>query len=104
VRRFVVLSDREQQALREVQRHLMAEDPEFARSFDVAGRRDSTYSVQRVYSMPRWVYTTAVVVAAALGVLMLVVSGPGTALILAVLATTIFTVRRRRGAPGRREA
>jgi hypothetical protein len=99
-----VLSDREQQALREVQRHLTAEDPDFARSFDEAGRKDSTYSVQWAYAMPRWVYTTAVVVAVALGALMLVVSGPGTALILAVLATTIFKVRRRRGAPGRREA
>ena len=98
-----MFSDREQQALLEVQRHLVAEDPDFVRSFDEAGPRDSTYSVQWVYAMPLWVYTTAVVVAVALGVLMLVVSGPGTALILAVLATTIFTVRRR-GAPGRREA
>jgi Flp pilus assembly protein TadB len=104
VRRFVVLSDHEQQALREVQRHLMAEDPDFARSFDEAGRQDSTYSVQWVYAMPRWVYATAVVVAVALGVLMLVVSGPGTALIVAVLATTIFVIQRRRGTPGRREA
>ena len=101
---MVVLSDLEQQALREVQHHLMAEDRDFVRSFDEAGRRDSTYSVQRVYSMPRWVYTTAVVVAVALGVLMLGVSGPGTALILAVLATTIFVIQRRRGTPGRREA
>ena len=58
-----MLGDREQQALLEVQRHLMAEDPDFARSFDEAGRQDSTYSVQWVYAMPRWVYTTAVVVA-----------------------------------------
>ena len=104
MRRFVVLNDLEQQALREVQRHLLAEDPDFVRSFDEAERRDSTYSVQWVYAMPRWVYTTAVVVAVALGVLMLVVSGPGTALILAMLATTIFVIQRRRGTPGRREA
>jgi Flp pilus assembly protein TadB len=98
-----VLSDREQQALREVQRQLMAEDPDFARSFDEAGWRDSTFSGQWVYATPRWVFATAVVAAVALGVLMLVVSGPGTALVVAVLATMIFVIRRRGGAPGRRE-
>jgi hypothetical protein len=98
-----VLSDREQQAWREVQRQLMAEDPDFARSFDEAGRKDSTFSGQWVYAMPRWVFATTVVAAAALGVLMLVVSGPGTALVIAALTTMIFVIRRRGGAPGRRE-
>jgi hypothetical protein len=45
---LVVLSDCERQASREVQHHLMAEDPDFARSFNEAGRRDSTYSVQAI--------------------------------------------------------
>jgi Flp pilus assembly protein TadB len=98
-----VLSDREQQALREVQRQLMAEDPDFARSFDEAGRKDSTFSGQWVHAMPRWVFSTAVGAAVALGVLMLVVSGPGTALVVAVLVTMIFVIRRRGAAPGRRE-
>jgi Flp pilus assembly protein TadB len=89
--------------LREVQRQLMAEDPDFARSFDEAGRRDSTFSGQWVYATRRWVFATAVVAAVALGVLMLVVSGPGTALVVAVVATMIFVIRRRGGAPGRRE-
>jgi hypothetical protein len=31
------------------------------------------------------------------------VSGPGTALVVAVLATMIFVIRRRGAAPGRRE-
>ena len=50
----------------------------------------------------RWVFATAVVAAVALGVLMLVVSGPGTALVVAMLATMIFVIRRRGGAPDRR--
>jgi uncharacterized RDD family membrane protein YckC len=81
----------------------MAEDPDFARSFDEAGWRDSTFSGQWAYATPRWVFATAVVAAVALGVLMLVVSGPVTALVVAVLATMIFVIRRRGGAPGRRE-
>ena len=79
-----------------------AEDPDFARScrpgrverLDVlrsVGARDAALGV--------W---TAVVAAVALGVLMLVVSGPGTALVVAMLATMIFVIRRRGGAPGRR--
>jgi Flp pilus assembly protein TadB len=81
----------------------MAEDPDFARSFDEAGRKDSTFSGQWVHAMPRWVFSTAVGAAVALGVLMLVVSGPGTALVVAVLVTMIFVIRRRGAAPGRRE-
>jgi Protein of unknown function (DUF3040) len=34
-----VLSDREREALREVERQIMNEDPEFARSFDAAAQR-----------------------------------------------------------------
>ena len=36
-----MLSDHEQRALLELQRQFLAEDPDFARSFDEVGQRDS---------------------------------------------------------------
>jgi DUF3040 family protein len=48
-----MLNEREQRALQGVQRQLLAEDPDFARSFDEVGQRDSAFSLQ---TMPRWVY------------------------------------------------
>ena len=92
-----MLSDREMETLREVQRQLVAEDPDFARSFEAVGRPDSHYSLHWV---PGWVYTTALVVAVALGVLMLLVHAPGTALGFGALATMIAAVRSRRNAEG----
>jgi hypothetical protein len=100
--RFVVLNDRDRKTLREVQRQSDAEDPDFSRSFD-DGLQQSTYSVQWVYTMPRWVHTTALVTAVALGVLMVVARAPGTALLFAALATMISMVRRRRDDPPGRE-
>jgi hypothetical protein len=99
-RRFVVLTEREQKTLREVQRGFVAEDPDFARSVDDVGQRHSTYSLHWAYAMPRGVYTVAIVVAVALGVLMLLVRAPGTALLFAALATMISVIRRRRDEPG----
>jgi hypothetical protein len=43
-RRCVVLSDHERKALREVERRLVREDPEFARSFDARAHRLSRAS------------------------------------------------------------
>lgn len=97
-----MLSDRERKTLREVQRQFDAEDPDFSRSFD-DGLRHSTYSLQWAYTMPRWAYTTAIVVAVALGVLMLLARAPGTALLFAALATTIAMIRGRRDESGGRE-
>lgn len=99
-----MLSDRDQETLRELQRQLVAQDPEFARSFDDLARRDSTFSLHRVHAMPRWVYTAAIAVAIALAVLMLlVVRAPESALAFAILAMMISVVRRRRDEPVRRE-
>ncbi len=98
-----MLSDRERQTLREVQRQFAAEDPDFARAFDDVGRGQSTYSLAWVYAMPRWVYTIAIAVSVALGVLMLLTRAPGTALVFAALATVIAMLRKRRDEPGNRE-
>lgn len=98
-----MLSDRERETLRELQRQFVAEDPGLAGSFDDVGRRHSTFSLEWAYAMPRWVYTAALVVALILGVLMLLSRAPGTALVLAALATMISTLRKRRDEPRRRE-
>jgi hypothetical protein len=95
-----VLSDRERETLREVQRQLVSEDPRFARSFDAVGKRDSSCSLKWAYAMPRWAYTTAMVVTVMLSLLMLVTGGPGTALAFAALATMISAVRRHRDNTG----
>jgi hypothetical protein len=58
-----MLSDRERETLREVQRQLVSEDPSFARSFDALGKRDSSCRLSWAYTMPGWAYTTALVVA-----------------------------------------
>jgi len=97
-----MLSDRERKTLRDVQRQFDAEDPDFSRSFDDVGQH-STYSLQWAYTMPRWAYTTAIVVAVALGMLMLLARAPGTALLFAALATMISMIRRRRDDSAGRE-
>jgi hypothetical protein len=94
-----VLSDRERETLREVQRCLATEDPAFVRSFETAGRPDSHYSFQWLYGLPRWAYTTSLVVAVALGLLMLLAQSPATAFGFAALATMIAAVRRQPHAP-----
>lgn len=97
-----MLSDRERNTLREVQRQFDAEDPNFSRSFVDVGQH-STYSFQWAYAMPRWAYTTAIVVAVALGLLMLLARAPGTALLFAALATMIAMIRSGRDDPAGRE-
>lgn len=99
-----MLSDRERQTLDEVQRRLAAEDPHFAASFTEAGPGASSFSVQWPYTLPSWAYPTAMVVAATLGVLMLVVGAPGSALVLAALATGISLLRRRRNQAAQRDS
>ena len=96
-----MLSDHEQRALLELQRQFLAEDPDFARSFDEVGQRDSAFSLHWVNAMPRWVPTAAVVGTVALGVLMLAIGVAAAALVLAMLVATIVVLKRRRGAPGR---
>jgi hypothetical protein len=91
----VVLSDHERETLREVQRRLATEDPAFVRSFETTGQPDSHCSFQWLYGLPRWAYTTTLVVAVALGLLMLLVQSPATAFGFAALATVIAAARRQ---------
>lgn len=84
-----MLSDREQKALREVERQLMFEDPELARSFEVAEKS----AAQRA-SRSRRTYTVWIVLTVALSVLTLAAGLPGTALVLATSAGLIALARR----------
>jgi Flp pilus assembly protein TadB len=97
-----VLNDREQDSLRELQRRLAAEDPEFTRSFDAVGR-DTHISFEGVYRLPRWVYTLALVAAVAFTGLMVVARAPWPALLFATLIPIIVVLRRRREQADRRE-
>jgi hypothetical protein len=84
-----VLSDREREILHEMQHRFRAEDPGFARAFDEVGRRDSHFSLQWAYGMPRWMYMTSIIGAVALSVLMLLALAPWTALMFITLASVI---------------
>lgn len=96
-----MLSDRERKALRDLQRQFDTEDPDFSRSFDDVGR-PSTYSFRWAFRIPRRTCTTAIVVAVALGVLMLLARDPGAALLFAALATMFSMIRPSRdGSAGR---
>jgi hypothetical protein len=99
-----MLSDRERETLREVQNRFVTEDPRFAASFNAVRPGASSYSVQWAYTLPSWAYTTAMIVAVVLGVLMLMAGAPGSALVFAVLATAISLLRRRRDQTVRRES
>ncbi len=99
-----MLSDRERESLREVQRRFVTEDPRFAASFNAARPGASSYSVQWAYTLPSWAYTTAMIVAVALGVLMLMAGAPGSALAFVTLATAISVLGWSRDRTGRRES
>jgi hypothetical protein len=99
-----MLSDRERAALDEVQRRFVTEDPRFAESFNRVRSGASSCTVHWVYTLPSWAYTTAVIVAPASGVVMLIAGAPGSALVFAALATAISLLRRRRDQTGQRES
>ncbi|ODU04386.1 MAG: hypothetical protein ABS81_10830 [Pseudonocardia sp. SCN 72-86] len=96
-----MLSDREKNTLREVQRQLVVEDPDFVRSFDDIGQQQySTFSLHRASAMPRVAFAMAIIVAVVLSVLMLLARAPGAAFLFAMVATTIAVTGRRRDASG----
>ncbi|HEX2299942.1 MAG TPA: DUF3040 domain-containing protein [Pseudonocardiaceae bacterium] len=84
-----MLSDREREVLDEVQHRFVIEVPRFAASFNGAWLDESSYSIQWAYTQPSWAYTTAMIVAVASGVVMLMAGAPGSALVFATLATAI---------------
>lgn len=90
-----MLSDHEREALQEIQRQLLVEDPDFARSFEMAGQRSP-------HSRHRRACTVSVVLALVLSLLMLIAGLPGTALLLAAGAALIAVARHRWDDSGQR--
>ena len=91
-----MLSDHERRTLREIQRHLIVDDPDFERSFRAweAATSPARY---------RWVYTTLVVVTAVLVPVMVLAGSAGGALAFAVVAGTLWWTRHLDGATRHRE-
>ncbi len=92
-----MLSDHEQETLREIQRHLVVEDPEFERSFR---------AFEGPISQPRyrWVYTTLVVITVALTLVMLLAGAPAGALASAVVAVVLWWTRHLEFGTGERDS
>jgi Flp pilus assembly protein TadB len=87
-----MLSDREQQRLREIQRRFISDDPDFVREFE-AERTPTT--TQRPNPRP---YIIFVVSALAFGVLLLLAGSLAAALMLAIGAGLIWSAWRPRPA------
>ena len=91
-----MLSDGERETLREIERGLSADDPDFERSF----RADPASAP------PAWrrsVYTLSIVVAAVLGTVLLLVGSLGGALAFTVAAGAVWLAMRHEndgGTPG----
>lgn len=95
-----MLDDREREALHEIQRQLLVEDPDFAQSFD-AETQALGISAQRLHrgspDVTRRIYTILLVLSSTYGVILLLAGSPISALMLAALAALIWEARRRRG-------
>jgi hypothetical protein len=87
-RRRVVLSDHERETLRAVERQFLAEDPEFARSFDMRAR-DLRGGHRVSVSLQIGIVATVL-----LGALMLVAGSPVGALAFATATGLIWQARR----------
>jgi hypothetical protein len=91
-----VLNDHERKTLREVELQFVAEDPEFAQSFDSRARR-----LQRKHADGVSV-KIAIMAAILLDALMLVVGSPGGALAFAAVTGLIWLAWRHSTDPSRR--
>lgn len=91
-----MLSDHERATLREIQRQVLAEDPRFVQIFDARAQRLSRAPRESLDEY-RWLYTVLMWIATAMSVLWVVAGSLGGALLIAVLALTLFLARRRHG-------
>lgn len=93
-----MLSDREREALREIQCRLLAEDPAFARVFSTDARR-----LERMSShLPRSTCTTLLMMSMTLGVIALMAGAPLAGLVFAGTAAVMWRLRLRTGGAGHR--
>ena len=92
-----MLSDREQQALHEIERRLLIEDPGFARAFDAEAERIRP----RPADVAWWVYTIVLGLSSTFAVVALMVGLPASALALLIVAALAWAARRRGHEAGR---
>lgn len=88
-----MLDDRERRALREVERHIRSDDPQFVRSFDADAAQLSASAHRR----GAW---TAGAVAALLAAVMLLAGSPAAALAFVACAAVVWASWRYRGPGG----
>ncbi|MGW4424229.1 DUF3040 domain-containing protein [Streptosporangium sp. NPDC004631] len=91
-----MLSDREREALREIQCRLLVEDPGFAQSFNADVRRLNRASPDLTW----WTYTNLLVLSLTFGVILLMAGTPVGALMFTVTAAALWQARRRRDRSG----
>lgn len=93
-----MLSDHERKALREIQRQLLVEDPNFERSFRAIEAPTSR-------SHRELAYPAGIVIAALLAVVGLLVGSPGAVVAFSVIAVLVwFAKHRRNSAAGEPES
>jgi hypothetical protein len=90
-----VLSDHERETLREIQRHLIVEDPDFEKPF-------RAFEVPPPPARYRWIHTTLVAVTAVLAPVMLLAGSLGGAIAFAIVAGTFWWIRHLEYGTGRR--
>jgi hypothetical protein len=95
-----VLSDHDRETLREIQRQLFVNDPDFERSFRALDAQPCTRPAASAPESPpapsgeyRWVYTTVIVIAGLLAVLLQLAGSFGGALAFTVIAGSMWLVR-----------
>lgn len=88
-----MLDDDERAALRDIQRRLADDDPDFARSF-VAGARRLARAATPL--LPKEAYTIMIVFSASFAVISLLAGSPFVALLFAGLSGWIWYARSRR--------
>jgi hypothetical protein len=89
-----MLSDRERERLREIQRRFMTEDPDFVREF---GARPEQPTTEQPTARQPYLdgYSICIISAVSLSVLMLLAGSPAVALLLAISAGLISAAQRR---------
>ncbi|ONI92119.1 hypothetical protein ALI22I_05775 [Saccharothrix sp. ALI-22-I] len=93
-----MLSDHEQETLREIQRQLVVDDPDFERSFRALDAPEPTPTAGR-----RWLYPMVIAIASLLAILMLLAGSPGSALGYGLVAGLVWLAQYFHDTAARRE-
>jgi hypothetical protein len=91
-----MLSDRDRERLREIQRRFMTEDPDFVREFGARPQQPAARSQPRAVGPNPDAYTICVVGAISLSVLMLLAGWLVTALVFAIGAGLLSSAQHRK--------